>query len=122
MTPQQDLTFLAKRDNTLDVTVMTNAGNPVDLTNYKLQLTIKKLMTDLDPVSLYQGPPSLTDRVFGRFCFLVPLTTTSNAQWAAATTGFYDVSCETPTGKTATLLAGGVTIIQPVAQTFAGAG
>ena len=83
MTAQQDITLYAKRDNTLDITIMTVAGNPVDLTQYKLQLTIKGLATDPDSDSLYQGPPSLTNRTFGRFCFLVPLVTTSNAAWAA---------------------------------------
>jgi hypothetical protein len=122
MTAEQDITLYAKRDNTLDITIITNAGNPVDLTQYKLQLTIKALLTDTDADALYQGAPSLTNRIFGKFCFLVPLATTSNAAWAEATAGIYDVSTITPSGKESTLIAGNCTIVQPVAQTLANAG
>jgi hypothetical protein len=110
------------RDNTLCITLQTNAGNPVDLTGYKLQLTIKAQMTDSDTDALYQGPPNMTDRTFGQFSFLVPNSITDNAAWTAATTGYYDVSMVTPSGKEATLIMGDVAIVQPVAQTFANAG
>ena len=121
-TAQQDLSFYAKRDNTVDITVQTNAGNPVDLTQYKLQLTIKALLSDVDANALFQGAPNQTNRTFGKASFLVPLSITSNAAWAAATTGLYDVSTITPTGKEATLLAGNCAIVQPVPQTLTNAG
>jgi hypothetical protein len=122
MSANQSLTFYAKRDNTLDITIRTNAGNPVDLTGYKLQLTIKALLSDVDTAALYQGPPSFVNLQFGRFSFLVPIATTNDTSWVAVTAGFYDVSTVTPSGKTSTLLGGNVTIVQPVAQTMAKAG
>ena len=118
MTAQQDLTFYAKRDNTVDVSIITNAGNPVDLTGYDLVLTIKALLTDADTAALYQGAPAFFNPPFGKFSFLVPLATTGAAAWAAATSGVHDISAITPSGYAVTLLAGTSTIVQPVTQTI----
>jgi hypothetical protein len=118
VTAQQDLTFYAKRDNTVDVSIITAAGNPVDLTGYDLVLTIKKLITDSDASALYQGKPAFFNAPFGKFSFLVPLATTSNAAWAAASSGVHDISAITPSKYSVTLLAGASTIVQPVTQTI----
>lgn len=116
MTAEQDITLYAKRDNTLDITIQTNAGNPVDLTNYKIVMTVKAQMADADSAALYQGPPGYANAPFGRISFLVPLATTTGAAWASATTGFYDVTAVTPSNYTVSLLAGAVTFVQPVTQ------
>lgn len=117
MTAEQDITLYAKRDNTLDITIQTNAGNPVDLTGYKIVMTVKAQITDADAAALYQGPPGYANPPFGRISFLVPLATTSGTAWATAATGFYDVTAVIPSGYTVSLLAGAVTVVQPITQT-----
>lgn len=116
------ITLYAKRDNTLDVTLQTQAGNPIDLRGYVLVCTVKGLLTDADNEALFQSnAPNAGNLAFGRFTFIIPLARTSQADWAAVTAAVYDVSTITPGGLTSTLLDGDATIIQPVTQDVAGA-
>jgi hypothetical protein len=122
MSANQDLTFYAKRDNTIDLSIITNAGEPVDLSGNKFLLTIKALLADADTAALYQGPPAWVNLPFGRITFLVPLATTQGAAWHTITQCVYDISMVTQTGKWATIMAGlSSTIVQPVAQSLTGA-
>jgi|SRR5215472_6946876 len=119
MATEFNITVRADRDFYLPVSVVTALGNPADLTNYQIELTVKKVQTDPDAAALYKQPPATKDLPFGQFTFHI--TAAENAGWwvsgaPISTTMVYDVACldiAIPPNLV-TLMEGTVAVIGPV--------
>lgn len=120
-----NLTIRADRDYFLPVTVVTQQGNPANMTNYLVTMTVKNSVNDADNVALFKSStPYAVNLPFGTFTFKIPRSVT-NVWWVApsgpiSTTMVYDVSCQdiATVQNWSTLLEGSVTVIGPVTRTI----
>jgi hypothetical protein len=119
-----DIVVRTDRDFYLPVTVVTALGNPANLAGYQIEMTVKKVQTDMDGAALYKSPPWISNLTFGQFTFHIART--QNSSWWQAsggpisTTIAYDVACldiAIPPNMV-TLLEGAVTLIGPITQTI----
>lgn len=125
MAAEFNITVRAGRDFYLPVKLITALGNPANLTNYQLEMTVKKLQSDPDSSALYKGGPGWINLAFGHFTFHITPAENSG-WWEVSTPGspgapisntiVYDVSCLDIANPPnfVTLLEGTVGILGPV--------
>jgi hypothetical protein len=123
MAAEFDIIVRADRDFYLPLQMITSLGNPANLTNFQLKMTVKQAQGDPDAIALFAGTPiGGANLAFGIFTFHI--TPTQNQSWWVSTPGeigaplsttmVYDVSCKDLDNNFITLMEGSVGVIGPV--------